>query len=327
MSNIIVDAIIGLAIGDALGVPVEFNDRETLDKNPVTDIRSYGTYHQPKGTWSDDTSLTLALIESLKNGLDYTDIMNNFIYWYDDAKFSAHNEVFDIGIATSDSLERYRLGSNPIFCGGTSEYDNGNGSLMRIIPITFYLQSVYGNNFQDYPEAFEIIHNVSSLTHRYKRSHIACGIYLSVANELVNCKNLKQSIETGIARAKKYYENSTAYKDELKYFKKVEVNILKNIKRADIKSGGYVVHTLEAALWAILNTFSYEACVLDSVNLASDSDTTGAVVGALAGLYYGYNSIPIQWRNELVKGEYIEELCNDLNRNLKSKNVNDYCKN
>ncbi len=319
MSNIIVDAIICLAVGDALGVPVEFKDRKSLDKNPVIDMLDYGTYNQPKGTWSDDTSLTIALVESLSRGLDFTDIMNNFIAWYEDAKFTAQDEVFDIGIATREALERYQSGIEPILCGGLSDYDNGNGSLMRIMPITFYLQSVYGDNFQDYAEAFEIIHNVSSLTHRHKRSHIACEIYVSVANELRASSDLARSVETGIQLAKKFYENNIAYKDEVKHFKRVEVDILKNTNRDDINSGGYVVHTLEAALWTLLNTESYKACVLTAVNLASDSDTTGAVAGGLAGLYYGYDSISKQWKQDLIKREYIEDLCNDLNNSFTRK--------
>lgn len=322
MSNKIVSAIIGLAVGDALGVPVEFYDRYTLDKNPVFEMLGYRTYNQPKGTWSDDTSLTIALVESLSRGLDYTDIMNNFINWYNDAKFTAHNKVFDIGIATNESLERYQAGMQPILCGGSSEYDNGNGSLMRIIPILFYLQSVYGNSFQDYDDAFEIIHNVSSLTHRHKRSHIACGIYVSVANELMNSKDLVMSVAKGIKNAKTFYTKNEEYKDDLKHFNRVETDILKNINRDDINSGGYVVHTLEAALWAMLNTDSYQTCVLAAVNLASDSDTTGAVAGALAGLYYGYDSMPQKWLNVLVGREYIEDLCNDLNNKLEiSKKV------
>jgi ADP-ribosylglycohydrolase len=132
--------ILGLAVADALGVPVEFQSRESLRRNPVTDMRGYGTYNQPPGTWSDDTSLTLCLMDSLaKKGFDsrfprpdYSDIMQRLLAWIDNAEYTAHGEVFDVGIATRKALHRFRNEIEPQVCGGTSERDNGNGSLMRI---------------------------------------------------------------------------------------------------------------------------------------------------------------------------------------------------
>ena len=170
---IVLNGIMGLVVGDALGVPIEFQDRETLRKDPVINMRGYGTYNQPPGTWSDDSSMTLALLDSLTNGLDYKDIMDKFIGWFDKGEYTPYGQMFDIGIATRQALTRYKKGMSALECGGQDEYDNGNGSLMRILPALYYLQAKYGDEFIENDEAFDIVHNISSLTHRHKRSQMA----------------------------------------------------------------------------------------------------------------------------------------------------------
>ena len=137
MPNKTLSAIMGLCVGDALGVPVEFSSREQLKRNPVVDMRAYGTYNQPAGTWSDDTSMTLCTLDSLSNGLDYKDIMEKFLSWYKDGEYTPHGEAFDIGMATSKALNKYASGEKPLESGGRGERDNGNGSLMRILPVLF----------------------------------------------------------------------------------------------------------------------------------------------------------------------------------------------
>lgn len=312
MSNFVLDGIMGLCIADALGVPVEFMDRETLRKDLVVGMREYGTYNQPAGTWSDDTSMTLCLIDSLSKGLDYEDIMLNFIKWIEEGEYTPHGEAFDIGFATRKALIRFKNGVSSLECGGKDEYDNGNGSLMRILPILFYLQSIYGTDFADIDEAYEIIHNISALTHGHKRSQIACGIYISVASRLIGGMDLKTAVDLGIYEAMKYYKNREDYTDELKHFKRLERNNFAEIPEEEIKSSGYVVDTLEAAIWCLLNTDNYRDCVLKAVNLGNDTDTVAAVAGGLAGLKYRYENIPKDWVNKIARKEYVEDLCNQL---------------
>ncbi|MDR2570053.1 MAG: ADP-ribosylglycohydrolase family protein [Oscillospiraceae bacterium] len=309
MKDKIFSGIIGLCVGDALGVPVEFESRESLMNNPVTDMRGYGTYNMPPGTWSDDTSLTLCLVDSLSNGLDYTDIMSKSLAWIDNAEYTSHGEVFDIGIATQKALSRFADGVEPLLCGGISEKDNGNGSLMRILPLLFYLKSQYGDSFTDSDDAFDIIHDVSALTHAHKRSQMACGIYLSVADEL---SRVNGGIEHGIWKARKHYESKGDFAEELKNFRRLFDREFKILPKQEIKSSGYVVDTLEAALWCLLNTDSYESCVLKAVNLGEDTDTVAAVAGGLAGILYGYESIPEKWLDQITRLGYIKELCETL---------------
>ena len=358
----ILGGILGLAVADAVGVPVEFQSRESLRKNPVTDMRGYGTYNQPPGTWSDDTSLTLCLLDNLaKKGLyaedefdepqpDYTDIMRRFVSWIDEGKYTPHGKVFDVGIATRKALHRFRNGNNPLKCGGTSEQDNGNGSLMRILPMALYfpiIDRLYhgggpGGCREMYAFLSLYIHPVSSLTHAHKRSQIACGIYATIVRILLDktyqtamrihnpdCRcgdevykpmRLKKAIHTGLKEAKACYkildDENDRYLDELKHFDRIFKKDFASLPEKEIKSSGYVVDTLEAALWCLLNTDNYKDCVLKSVNLGEDTDTVAAVAGSLAGMYYGVEGITKEWLNQLVRRDYIENLCEDFYNSL-----------
>jgi ADP-ribosyl-[dinitrogen reductase] hydrolase len=319
VANHVLAGIMGLCVADALGVPVEFMDRETLRRNPVTGMRSYGTHRQPAGTWSDDTSMTLCLAESLAKGLDYQDIMNSFLKWLDEAAYTPHGKVFDVGNTTSKALMKFSGGIPPLECGGTTERDNGNGALMRILPIVFYLQSVYGTDFYETDEAFEIIHNVSALTHAHRRSQIACGIYVSIASMLMKGTDLGTAVETGINKAMKYYRNHPGFPGEMHHYKRLIREDFSELDEAEIRSTGYVVDTLEAAIWCLLRTESFKDCVLKAVNLGEDTDTVAAVAGGLAGLYYGYESIPNDWLSVIAKRDYVESLCNQLHASFRRR--------
>lgn len=306
--------VIGHAVGDALGVPVEFASRTEMDNSPVIDMEEGGTYNMPKGTWSDDTSMSLATLDSLASGkVDYNDIMIGFCDWFDTAKYTPAGVVFDIGRGTMKSLMSYMRGeAEAVNCGQKSELDNGNGSLMRIHPIVLYL----ANKDMPIEEKIEIIHNVSSLTHGHIRSKIACGIYAFVLWELL--KNPKTtSIRIGLTKARRFYSKEVENQHYENLYRKIgyvflhfeDIDTFRPFERNDIKSSGYVVDTLEAAIWCLKTTSSYKECVLKAVNLGGDTDTIAAIAGGLAGAIYGYDSIPEDWRNSLIKREYIEEMC------------------
>ncbi|MBE0451850.1 MAG: ADP-ribosylglycohydrolase family protein [Clostridia bacterium] len=312
MKNRIKDAIIGLCVGDALGVPVEFMTREALKFDPVTDMREYGTYHKPRGTWSDDTSMTLCLLDSLASGLEYEDIMKKFVSWYKEGAYTQYGEAFDIGMCTRESIQRYLNGVEPLECGGIGERDNGNGSLMRILPLLFYLQYHYEPDFQRNDEVFEVIHNVSGLTHGHKRSQVGCGIYLSLASMLTEQKDLKRALKSGIERAFDYYNDKEDFKEESKAYHRLLNENFDLLDEAQIKSSGYVVDSLEAAVWCLMNTQSYAECVLKAVNLGEDTDTVAAIAGGLAGLYYGLEQIPVEWVDAILNRELIFDLSDHL---------------
>ena len=297
--------VLGHAVGDALGVPVEFKSRELLDKYPVKDMGVHPTIDLPKGSWSDDTSMSLCTLISLAKGsVDFDDIMQNFAKWYYDSEFTPTGYTFDIGLICMDAIKRYKRGIEPTKCGGTHEYDNGNGSLMRIHPFALYLYR------KDMPieQKIDIIHKASCLTHAHKRSQIACGIYAFILWGILDENHLSGAV-TGLVNALKFYSHEPElnhYIDRLADFE--------NKRREDIKSSGYVVDTLEAALWCLFNSEDYKDCVLKAVNLGDDTDTIAAIAGSLAGALYGLKSIPSSWLNTLVKKDEIAEMCEKFSK-------------
>lgn len=301
--------MLGHAIGDAMGVPVEFMSRRELAENPVKRYRGYGTHNVPAGIWSDDTSMALATLDSLAHGLDYTDMMRRFCDWKTNAEYTATNEVFDMGITTNNSLCKFLHGVSPLNCGGNDEHDNGNGSLMRIIPAVLYCSYMYSDTTMD--ERMQIIHNVSALTHAHLRSKIGCGIYAIVMSHLLASKS-KTAIRDGLLKAKSYYEKQLEFTDELEHYSRLFTAEFAELPESEINSSGYVVATLEAAVWCVLNTESYADCVLKAVNLGKDTDTVAAVAGGLAAALYGLQGIPQEWIDGFLRKEMIVELCENF---------------
>ena len=315
MSSNVLDGIIGLCVGDALGVPVEFVSRNKLAEESVRNMMEYGTHNQPLGKWSDDSSLTFCLMESLCTGYNLQDIANRFVKWYEEGYWTPYGEVFDIGNATLQAISRIKRGCKPVEAGGKTEYDNGNGSLMRILPIAFYLE-----NDNATENKFKIVNDISSITHAHSRSIIACAIYVEMAQNLMRKAELRQAYENMKKTILEYYSGHE-FCTELKHFSRLLENDISTLKENDIKSSGYVVHTLEASLWCLLNSKTYSDTVLKAVNMGDDTDTTAAIVGGLAGIYYGLDAIPSEWVNSLARKEDVFKLCEKFCLKIKSKSV------
>ena len=301
-------AILGLAVGDALGVPVEFDSRQSLNREPVTSMRSGGTWGQEAGTWSDDTSMTIAAVESIarRRAIDYQDIMENFLRWYERGEFTATGKLFDIGNTTRSAIIRFsRRILSPAHCGSTEEKSNGNGSLMRILPATLYL---FGTRGKLAAGELEIIHEFSALTHGHIISKMACGIYSLIAAQILLGKNISDAFRLGMNDAKKFYGTDEAFS----HFTRLCNENFAALSEDEISSSGYVVHTLEAALWCLLNNGDYRTAVLRAVNLGDDADTTAAVAGGLAGMLYGVEGIPADWLDTLKRRNYLEKISDDF---------------
>ncbi len=318
--DVIKSVVLGSAIGDALGVPVEFASREELKEKPITDMEGFGTYPYPAGSWSDDTSMSLAALDSLANDkVDLDEIMYNFGKWYYEDEYTPIGEMFDVGNTCSFAIHNYFKGKCDVHnCGIDEEEANGNGSLMRIYPICLYVLS---KGLSDV-EAINYIHNVSALTHAHMRSKIACGIYYFILKEIINRPH-PSSIVLGLSNARIFYQD----KSELRAYRRRLFEIIgkayiknkhwDNFTEDAIRSTGYVVDTLEAVIWCLRTTDNYKDCVLKAVNLGDDTDTIAAIAGGLAGALYGYNAIPKEWLNALLKREYIEEMCERAFNNWK----------
>lgn len=298
------DGVLGFAIGDALGVPVEFVPRELLSINPVEDMMGHGTHQQPEGTWSDDTSMILATLDGITNSgyIDYYEIANNFCLWAGGKKYNPHGKLFDIGITTHNSLKNYITNSvKPTLAGLNGYYDNGNGSLMRILPLAYYFKE---NPATDY-EMADIVDDLSSITHRHEISCLGCYLYTKYALSLLNGKDFKESYADLQKTDTTMYSNSAVMA-----YKRVLSGELNELEEKNVKSSGFVVDSLEASIWSCLNSNDYKEAVLKAVNLGGDTDTIGGLTGGLAGIRYGMNSIPSKWLETLVKKDYIESLSN-----------------
>ena len=267
------DAVYGLAVGDALGVPVEFEERDSFHIETMT---GHGTHDKEPGTWSDDTSLTLATCDSLKlmGTVDLEDLRCCFTDWYKKGKYTPDGEVFDVGITTGAALGRGE--------GMADEWSNGNGSLMRIIPLAFI------SDIKD-----DEIREVSAITHGHRTAKTACVVYVRIARLLLKGKSLKEAVAEAT-------ENETT-KELFGYLPEVAA-----WPREKVKSSGYVADTLEAAIWSLATTSCFRDALIKAVNLGDDTDTVGAVTGGLAGIIYGYESIPKEWLEVLRRKDLID---------------------
>lgn len=272
------DGIYGLAIGDAVGVPFEFKERDTFK---ALDMIGGGTYNFPPGTWSDDTSMTLATMKSIKNNgkIDLVDIGENFVRWRYQGEFTPFGDTFAVGRTTNQAIFNFKKTGNPKTSGLTGERDNGNGSLMRILPLIFI----------DADE--KDIREVSAITHGHDISVEGCRIYVEIGKKLLNGMDLKDAI------------NST----EIKHKEYERIHYLESLSKDEIKSTGYVRTTLEAALYTLLKTDNFKDSILEAVNLGNDTDTIAAVAGGLSGIIYGYDNIPRKWKKLLKNKELIDD--------------------
>lgn len=260
----------GLAIGDALGVPYEFQQRDTFT---CTGMVGHGTHNQPAGTWSDDTALSLATLDSFTEcggKPDTADMLMRYQMWLKHGMYMPDGKTFDSGITVATAI---RSGHG---CDGLD--DNGNGSLMRMAPCAFY-------HLTD-----EEIRQVSAITHAHEISMTACVQYARIIERLLShVPPYKTITDSGFP-------------------------FDPTIPRTEVKSDGFVLHTLNAALWCLSNTDNYQDCVLAAVNLGEDTDTTASVAGALAGAIYGFESIPQEWVGKLRGRELIDMYVSEATR-------------
>ncbi|WP_375510768.1 ADP-ribosylglycohydrolase family protein [uncultured Nostoc sp.] len=290
--------LMGLCVGDALGVPVEFTNRAERVKSPVTTMQGYGTWNQPPGTWSDDSSLSFCLAECLCRGYSLDAIANSFWRWYKEAYWTPRGDVFDIGQTTHTAIMRLKQGVVPHQAGGKVENSNGNGSLMRILPMAYCHRNL------TLSELLARVHDVSAITHAHARSQMACGIYISIAVALLEGADLQTAYLQALQDIQTIY-SVREFLLEKPHFGRIFSGEIAKIPVEEINSGGYVIDTLESSLWCLLNSSSYSEAVLKAVNLGGDTDTTAAVTGGLAGIYYGVENIPKQWMNQIARRQDI----------------------
>jgi len=293
-------SLLGLAAGDALGTTLEFTRPGAFQ--PLDDIVGGGPFGLAPGAWTDDTSMALCLAESLVEcrGFDPVDQLQRYVRWWRDGHLSSTGRCFDIGIATSGALTRFERTRDP-WCGSTDPNTAGNGSIMRLAPVPLFFA-------RDPLEAIERSGDSSRTTHAAPTAVDACrylGALLVGALAGVPKEVLLQP----------WWSPIPGYWDKHPLVLEIDEIAAGSFARREppeIRGGGYVVRSLEAALWALNRTSSFREGALAAVNLGEDADTTGAVYGQLAGALYGGEAIPIDWREKLALRETIERLADGL---------------
>ena len=312
-TNLWLNGIMGLVTGDALGNPVQFMTREDIrERGIVTEMEAGGPYRTPAGAWTDDSSMALAALESIRRVGEIVpeDIMNNFVRWNNEGEFTPEGYAFDQGMTCLDAIENFEKNRNWRTCGRKGEYANGNGALMRILPVCLY----YIEKGASAEEAIQGIHDVTALTHNHLRAKIASGIYYFMAKKLEETDgSLKELLQSAVSDALVFYGGNEKNAAELEHYRRLfDLNLFAETEEDEIRSSGYVVDTLEAAVWSLITTDSFRDCLVKAVNLGRDTDTVGAVAGGLAGLYYGYAQIPEEWLSAILRRDWIEEMCTSI---------------
>jgi ADP-ribosylglycohydrolase len=261
-------------------------------------------WNQPPGTFSDDSSMMYCTVESLINtGFDINDLADKYIKWYKDGYWGAHHKLFDIGGATRSSLERILDGAKPEHSGAIFEEDNGNGSLMRILPFIFLL-----SNEKDINARFRIIKTASSITHAHFRSVFSCFVFVEFGINLLKLGNKFNAYSNTQKEIQRFINENSFNPSETKRFARITENNIWEYDINQISSSGYVLDSLESSLWCFFTTDNFKDSVLKAVNLGGDTDTTAAITGGLSGLFYGFEFIPEKWVNNLARANDIEKL-------------------
>lgn len=290
--NKVVNAVYSAVVGDALGVPYEFKSREEMQKNPATKMTGYGTYNQPEGSWSDDSSMMLCILEWLTEmkikypsdtfksiqSADYMLLKDKWLNWYVSGYMTPHGKCFDIGIQTRSALMEVGL-SNHI---SENQFSQGNGALMRILPFGFF-------DYSD--EVVDVMKRTNAITHGSTVSQNACM-------DMLRLYDYAKKMSTN-----ELLDTFTAYVDF----------------SSDIVGSGWVVKSFQAVLWSIIHPNTnvddpqefYKNVILNAVNLGDDTDTTAIIAGGLVGIHFD-NNVPTEWKSLIKNQEKIDEVINNF---------------
>lgn len=285
-------ALIGLAIGDAIGTTLEFKPRDTYPK--LTHMIGGGPFKLQPGEWTDDTAMALALADSLisQGQLDQTDLMQRFVAWWRHDEYSCTGTCFDIGITTSSALARFETTGNPL-SGSDDAFSAGNGALMRLAPVVLHW---FGTGSEDPAELDELARQQGEVTHAAATSLQACAAFAEIMRFAMTAPS-----KEAVFRHAAILSFGPEVNDIL-------AGSWRGKHRRDIRSSGFVLHSLEAALWCFARTSNFRDAVLLAANLGDDADTTAAITGQLAGAYYGLEQIPAEWRQTLAWSDKIEAM-------------------
>lgn len=305
-------SLLGLAVGDALGVPVEFMSREEVRKvnptemigkeTPLTFESRWGDII-PAGAWSDDTSMTVATMESMiaqGGDIDYDDVMEHFIRWWRGGEYCSLSFPFGLGSTVSRAMANFQQEYPVIKCGPSGFMDNGNGALMRILPFSMYW-IFKGRTIE---KTVDIINTATAITHGHPISQMGSLIFTLFLKELIE----SDSISTAWERTRRFNYSTYYSTVTLEAYSLLLSDGFRTTDESVIRETGYVVDSLMAAVHSMLAGNSFEDTALIAINMGYDTDTNAAITGALAGTFYGLENIPSRWLNVLRRRDYLEDV-------------------
>jgi len=295
--------IVGLLIGDALGVPYEFHDAVSIPKLEEIEFEPPDYFRRshagvPIGTYSDDGAQALILLNTLLEceKFDAQHFAEGLIAWYDNGFMAVGGKVFDVGVQTANSIRQLKRGVEPLRAGGVDEYSNGNGSLMRVLPLALWHK---GTDAELIADAFD----QSAVTHRHLRSKLCCALYCLWARRIL--QNDENAWDSAVEILYAIFPEGTIENTEF------ETRIFPKDVIYETNGSGYVVDSLRSARWACGNK-SYEKTVKAAISLGNDTDTTACIAGGMAGLKFGFNAIPKRWCDNLRGKEIYAPLIEKL---------------
>jgi ADP-ribosylglycohydrolase len=295
-----IGSLLGLAIGDALGTTIEFRSPGSF--TPVDDIIGGGPFNLAPGEWTDDTSMALCLASSLIEcrGFDPADQMKKYLLWYREGYMASNGRCFDIGATTRHALFKFEKTREP-YCGSTDPSSAGNGSLMRLAPVPLFFT-------RNPAEAIEKSGENSRTTHGAPAAVDACRYMGSLIAGAIIGTGKEELLSSHYCIVPGYWNEHPLVPE----IDEIATGSFKHRNPPEIKGSGYVVKSLEAALWAFYRSDSFREGCLMAVNLGDDADTTGAIYGQIAGAFYGISGIPMKWREKIVQHDIIKSLAEKI---------------
>ncbi len=303
------NSFIGFIIGDALGVPLEFEPRENLIKNPVLDMMSYGRHNVKGGTWSANTSLMLATMESVinKKELDYSNMMKNYVSFFKSRKYLACERPFGLNQNVKKILREYQKNKK---INDINKQSTENSSLKRCLPIAFY---VYYHHYSD-NDIYSCIKEFSSLTDTNEIVILGCYLYVQYLNFLFQGKNKLEAYQSLQEINLSYFKEETSM-----YYERILKDNIANLALKEISTSDYIVDTLESSLWIILNTDSFSEALVGAINLGGDTASIGSITGSIAGYIYASDEVPERWLDKIKHFNYLEQIIEEYEKILKTQ--------
>lgn len=296
-SYLLFQSLTAVALGDALGFPIQHDTRSNPFDDPVIQMVGHLSANVPAGTWSDDTSLSIASLVSLTFGYNLYDLMTRYSQWYHFGDYTPFNHAYDVNNTTQSAISRFDNGTQPELCGGVQDADNNNTALKRLMPLAFYILTKNPNySFND--ETVKLVHDFTATTNRTPKAYIGSGILTNVIIKLIQNPN-KYAMLRAVKEVLDYYRSKDQFAAQVPFFEQLEEAHFLRQSSTKIKPSSDVISTLNSVFWCLMNSEQYNVAVSKAVNLGNHADTIGSITSMLASLLFAPVTFPENWLAKL----------------------------